>query len=71
MGRHQDNPFRQYFSYDKLSNKSVCNIEGCGAEIAGNHRGIFNVNIQQSILFQPALKDQHLQQMDRQLWTQS
>lgn len=46
MGRHQENPFRHYFSYDKSSNKSVCNIEGCGAEVTGNHGGNLQRHIQ-------------------------
>lgn len=46
MGLHQDNPFSQYFSCDKSSNKSVCNIEGCRAEIAGNHGGNLQRHIQ-------------------------
>lgn len=46
MGRHQENPFRQYFTYDKSSNKSVCKIDGCGAEIAGNHGGNLQRHIQ-------------------------
>lgn len=46
MGRHQENPFRHLFSYDKSSNKSVCNIEGCGGEVAGNHGGNLQRHIQ-------------------------
>lgn len=47
MGRrHQENPFCHYFSYDKSSNKSVCNIEGSGAEVTGSHGGNLQRHIQ-------------------------
>ncbi|XP_048884971.1 uncharacterized protein LOC125750773 [Brienomyrus brachyistius] len=46
MGRHQENPVRLYFSYDPISNKSRCQIEGCLAEIAGNHGGNLQRHVQ-------------------------
>ncbi|XP_068172121.1 zinc finger BED domain-containing protein 4-like [Antennarius striatus] len=46
MGRHCENPMRQHFSYDPATNKSICNIEGCGAEIKGNHGGNLQRHIQ-------------------------
>ncbi|XP_036404855.1 uncharacterized protein LOC118791563 isoform X1 [Megalops cyprinoides] len=46
MGRHQENPVRLYFSYDRIANKSRCQIEGCTAEIAGNHGGNLQRHVQ-------------------------
>lgn len=39
MGRHQVNPTRKYYIFDSASNKSICQIVGCEARIAGNHGG--------------------------------
>ncbi|KAG7258214.1 hypothetical protein CRUP_014290 [Coryphaenoides rupestris] len=39
MGRHQVNPTRKYYIFDSASNKSLCQIVGCEARIAGNHGG--------------------------------
>lgn len=46
MGRHTENPNRQHFSFDPATNKSKCNVGGCGAEIAGNHGGNLQRHIQ-------------------------
>ncbi|XP_051977288.1 uncharacterized protein LOC127639367 [Xyrauchen texanus] len=46
MGRHQENPAHRYFFYDKVSNKSFCKIEGCGAEISGHHGGNLQRHLQ-------------------------
>ncbi|CAL8326758.1 unnamed protein product [Lota lota] len=39
MGRYQVNPIRKYFTFEPASNKSLCQIVGCEARIAGNHGG--------------------------------
>ncbi|KAL2102072.1 hypothetical protein ACEWY4_003833 [Coilia grayii] len=46
MGRHSENRMRQHFSFDPATNKSKCNVEGCGAEIKGNHGGNLQRHIQ-------------------------
>ncbi|KAJ8338007.1 hypothetical protein SKAU_G00369730 [Synaphobranchus kaupii] len=46
MGRHQENPVRLYFFYDPIANKSRCQIEGCTAEITGNHAGNLQRHVQ-------------------------
>jgi len=33
------NPTRKYYIFDSASNKSLCQIAGCDARIAGNHGG--------------------------------
>ena len=63
MGRYQVNPIRKYFTFEPASNKSLCQIVGCEARIAGNHGGNLQRHIEkkhpavyQELLGQPGLK---------------
>ncbi|CAL8383783.1 unnamed protein product [Arctogadus glacialis] len=63
MGRYQVNPIRKYFTFEPASNKSLCQIVGCEARIAGNHGGNLQRHIEKKhpavyreLLGQPGLK---------------
>ncbi|KAK5866652.1 hypothetical protein PBY51_020825 [Eleginops maclovinus] len=59
MGRNQENPMRKHFSFNAASNKSTCQVEGCGIEIIGNHGGNLQRHIQRRHpeLFEKSLQD--------------
>ena len=50
---------RKHFSFNAASNKSTCQVEGCGAEIIGNHGGNLQRHIQRRHpdLFEKSLQD--------------